>query len=82
MSQLDRIHTPADLKGLSRPELKELADELRAFIIDSVSRTGGHLASNLGVVELTVALHHVFDTPEDRIVWDEIGRASCRERVS
>ncbi len=70
MSLLENVHFPADLKAMSRADLKTLAGELRAFIIDSVSRTGGHLASNLGVVELTVALHHVFDTPEDRIVWD------------
>ncbi|MBI5331111.1 MAG: 1-deoxy-D-xylulose-5-phosphate synthase [Betaproteobacteria bacterium] len=70
MPLLDRIHTPADLKPLTRPELKGLAAELRTFIIDSVAKTGGHLASNLGVVELTVALHYVFDTPADRIVWD------------
>jgi len=70
MSLLETVHLPSDLKAMNRPDLKALAGELRAFIIDSVSRTGGHLASNLGVVELTVALHHVFDTPEDRIVWD------------
>ena len=70
MSLLDTVRFPADLKALNRSDLKTLAGELRAFIIDSVSKTGGHLASNLGVVELTVALHHVFDTPEDRIVWD------------
>ena len=70
MSLLEHIDTPADLKGLSRAELKELAGEIRAFMIDSVSKTGGHLASNLGVVELTLALHSVYDTPNDRIVWD------------
>jgi len=67
---LDRVDRPADLKPLSRAELKQLADELRQAIIATVAKTGGHLASNLGVIELTVALHHVFDTPEDRIVWD------------
>ncbi len=70
MSLLENLHSPADLKSMGRADLESLADELRAFVIDSVSRTGGHLASNLGVVELTLALHHVFDTPEDRIVWD------------
>ena len=70
MSLLEQIRTPADLKDLSRAELKELAGEIRAFMIDSVSKTGGHLASNLGVVELTLALHTVYDTPDDRIVWD------------
>jgi 1-deoxy-D-xylulose-5-phosphate synthase len=67
---LDSIQSPADLKGLDRRELQVLADELRAFVLESVSRTGGHLSSNLGTVELTIALHHVFNTPHDRIVWD------------
>ena len=69
-SLLSSIHSPADLRYLDRNELKALADELRLFLIDSVSKTGGHLASNLGVVELTIALHYVFDTPNDRLVWD------------
>jgi 1-deoxy-D-xylulose-5-phosphate synthase len=67
---LNTIQTPADLRRLSRPELKQLAHELRDFVLHSVSRTGGHLSSNLGTVELTIALHHVFDTPHDRLVWD------------
>jgi len=67
---LDSIQSPADLKGLDRRELQVLADELRAFVLESVSKTGGHLSSNLGTVELTIALHHVFNTPHDRIVWD------------
>ena len=67
---LERIGSPADLRALDRRELRTLADELRAFLIESVSRTGGHLSSNLGTVELTIALHQVFQTPEDRIVWD------------
>ncbi|HEY9207757.1 MULTISPECIES: 1-deoxy-D-xylulose-5-phosphate synthase [Comamonadaceae] len=67
---LQTINDPADLRKLSRADLKQLATELRAFVIDSVSQTGGHLSSNLGTVELTVALHHVFHTPEDRLVWD------------
>ncbi|RZS78584.1 1-deoxy-D-xylulose-5-phosphate synthase [Pigmentiphaga kullae] len=67
---LDRIESPADLKKLDRCQLSALADELRAFVLESVSRTGGHLSSNLGTVELTLALHYVFDTPDDRIVWD------------
>ncbi|MFZ1500810.1 MAG: 1-deoxy-D-xylulose-5-phosphate synthase [Giesbergeria sp.] len=67
---LETVNSPADLRRLSRPELKRLADELRAFVLDSVSKTGGHLSSNLGTVELTVALHYVFDTPRDRLVWD------------
>ncbi|MGE4338096.1 MAG: 1-deoxy-D-xylulose-5-phosphate synthase [Pigmentiphaga sp.] len=67
---LDRIASPADLRGLSRAQLRVLADELRQFVLQSVSRTGGHLSSNLGTVELTIALHHVFNTPHDRLVWD------------
>src|SRR5579863_556303 len=67
---LDTVKSPADTRGLSLSELKQLADELRAETIDAVSVTGGHLGSGLGVVELTVALHHVFETPRDIIVWD------------
>ena len=67
---LERVNDPADLRRLSRAELKSLAGELRAFVLESVSKTGGHLSSNLGTVELTVALHAVFDTPRDRLVWD------------
>jgi 1-deoxy-D-xylulose-5-phosphate synthase len=67
---LKQIHSPADVRALSRAQLHTLADELRAFVLHSVSQTGGHLSSNLGTVELTVALHHVFNTPSDRIVWD------------
>lgn len=67
---LDTVHLPADLKPLSDTELRQLADEVRDELISSVSQSGGHLGSNLGVVELTVALHHVFDTPHDRIIWD------------
>ncbi|MBW8722388.1 MAG: 1-deoxy-D-xylulose-5-phosphate synthase [Polaromonas sp.] len=69
-SLLETIHSPADLRRLPRAELKPLADELRAYVLDSVSKTGGHLSSNLGTVELTVALHYVFNTPDDRLVWD------------
>jgi 1-deoxy-D-xylulose-5-phosphate synthase len=67
---LKTIDDPADLRRLDRRQLKPLADELRAFVLDSVSQTGGHLSSNLGTVELTIALHYVFDTPHDRVVWD------------
>lgn len=67
---LDRVTTPADLKSLSDTELKRLAGELRAETISAVSETGGHLGAGLGVVELTVALHAVFDTPKDRLIWD------------
>lgn len=67
---LNTINDPADLRRLSRHQLKPLAEELRGFLLDSVSKTGGHLSSNLGTVELTIALHYVFNTPQDRIVWD------------
>jgi len=67
---LQKINNASELRQLERRQLKQLADELRAFVLDSVSSTGGHLSSNLGTVELTIALHYVFDTPEDRIVWD------------
>ncbi|MCB2117626.1 MAG: 1-deoxy-D-xylulose-5-phosphate synthase, partial [Rhodobacteraceae bacterium] len=67
---LDRVKIPADLKALSDRELKVLADELRTETISAVSVTGGHLGAGLGVVELTVALHAVFDTPRDKIIWD------------
>ena len=67
---LQKVNTPSDLRAMSRGDLKVLSDELRAYVLDSVSKTGGHLSSNLGTVELTIALHHVFNTPYDRIVWD------------
>ncbi|WP_211222838.1 1-deoxy-D-xylulose-5-phosphate synthase [Paludibacterium yongneupense] len=67
---LETIHTPADLRRLPRQELPQLAQELREFLVESVSTTGGHFASNLGSIELTIALHYVFDTPHDRLVWD------------
>jgi 1-deoxy-D-xylulose-5-phosphate synthase len=67
---LRTIDDPAQLRALDRRQLGQLAGELRAFVLESVSKTGGHLSSNLGTVELTIALHYVFDTPEDRIVWD------------
>lgn len=70
MRLLEHINSPADLRRLGRTQLTPLAHELRAFVLDSVSKTGGHLSSNLGTVELTIALHYVFNTPEDRIVWD------------
>ncbi|MDB5891277.1 MAG: 1-deoxy-D-xylulose-5-phosphate synthase [Polaromonas sp.] len=69
-SLLEAIHQPADLRKLPRAQLRKVADELRAYLLDSVSKTGGHLSSNLGTVELTVALHYVFSTPRDRLVWD------------
>jgi 1-deoxy-D-xylulose-5-phosphate synthase len=69
-SLLDAVDAPDDLRKLSRSQLRTLADELRAYLLDTVSKTGGHLSSNLGTVELTVALHYVFNTPDDRLVWD------------
>ena len=70
MALLETINSPADLRRLPRQQLTALADELRDFVLESVSRTGGHLSSNLGTVELTIALHYVFNTPHDRLVWD------------
>ncbi|MGB9991466.1 1-deoxy-D-xylulose-5-phosphate synthase [Pseudoduganella rhizocola] len=80
MKLLETINNPADLRKLSRPQLKPLADELREFLLDSVSKTGGHLSSNLGTVELTVALHYVFNTPQDRIVWD-VGHQTYSHKI-
>jgi 1-deoxy-D-xylulose-5-phosphate synthase len=67
---LESVNSPADLRRFDRTHLQQLAEELRAFVLESVSKTGGHLSSNLGTIELTIALHYVFDTPGDRIVWD------------
>ena len=67
---LETIHSPAEVRKLTRAQLRPLADELRAYVLDTVSKTGGHLSSNLGTVELTVALHYVYNTPQDRLVWD------------
>src|SRR5476649_417625 len=67
---LDRVRYPADLRNFSHEQLRMLADELRAETVDAVAATGGHLGAGLGVVELTVALHYVFDTPTDRLIWD------------
>ena len=77
---LEKIQSPDDLKPLSRLQLSQLADELRNYILHTVSRTGGHLSSNLGTVELTVALHRVFQTPHDRIVWD-VGHQSYAHKI-
>ena len=79
-SLLETVRGPADLRRMSRAELKTLAVELRDFVLKSVSETGGHLGSNLGTVELTVALHHVFDTPYDRLVWD-VGHQTYPHKV-
>ena len=77
---LDTIDHPAQLRELDRKQLQQLAEELRTFLVESVSRTGGHLSSNLGTVELTVALHYVFDTPNDRLVWD-VGHQTYAHKI-
>jgi 1-deoxy-D-xylulose-5-phosphate synthase len=77
---LRSIDDPSRLRALERKQLGQLADELRAFVLESVSKTGGHLSSNLGTVELTIALHYVFDTPEDRIVWD-VGHQTYAHKI-
>ena len=80
MNYLDKINKPSDIKKLSRDELKLLAEELRSFIIESVSKTGGHLSSNLGVIELTIALHFVYDCPNDQIIWD-VGHQTYAHKI-
>ncbi len=77
---LETINSPADLRRLPRADLQKLADELRAYVLSSVAKTGGHLGSNLGTVELTVALHYVFNTPHDRLVWD-VGHQTYPHKV-
>jgi len=77
---LDSIHTPADLRKLSQQDLSDLSDELRQFLLESISKSGGHLSAGLGVVELTIALHYVFDTPNDDIVWD-VGHQAYAHKV-
>ena len=67
---LDKVNYPSDIKNFSKKELRQLSDELREFLIYSVSVSGGHFGAGLGVIELTVALHYIFDTPEDNLVWD------------
>ena len=74
------ITGPRDLKRLTPTQVRQLAEEIRAYLIDSVSRTGGHLGPNLGVVELTIALHYVFETPHDRIVWD-VGHQTYSHKI-
>ncbi|GJI95245.1 1-deoxy-D-xylulose-5-phosphate synthase [Duganella caerulea] len=80
MKLLENIDSPADVRKLSRTQLTPLAHELRSYLLDSVSKTGGHLSSNLGTVELTVALHYVFNTPHDRIVWD-VGHQTYSHKI-
>ena len=77
---LERINSPADLRRLDRSRLQPLAQELRAYLLETVSQTGGHLSSNLGTVELSIALHRVFETPRDRIVWD-VGHQSYPHKI-
>jgi 1-deoxy-D-xylulose-5-phosphate synthase len=77
---LEKIKSPEDIKGLGAKELNELADEIRVTIIEAVAKSGGHLASNLGVVELSVALHYVFETPKDKIIWD-VGHQSYTHKL-
>jgi len=77
---LDRINSPADLKGLTQPELDQLAEEIRYEMVNTVTKTGGHLASSLGAVELSIALHRVFDSPDDKIVWD-VGHQSYAHKL-
>jgi 1-deoxy-D-xylulose-5-phosphate synthase len=80
MKLLETINDPSDLRQLPRNQLTPLANELRQFLLDSVSKTGGHLSSNLGTVELTIALHYVFETPHDRIVWD-VGHQTYSHKI-
>jgi 1-deoxy-D-xylulose-5-phosphate synthase len=77
---LKTVNDPADLRQLDHRQLHQLADELRAYLLDTVSKTGGHLSSNLGTVELTIALHYVFNTPDDRIVWD-VGHQTYAHKI-
>ena len=77
---LDNINFPSDVKKISQLKLKQLADEVRQEMIDAVSETGGHLGAGLGVVELTVALHYVFNTPNDKLIWD-VGHQSYPHKI-
>ncbi|MDO4641268.1 MAG: 1-deoxy-D-xylulose-5-phosphate synthase [Neisseria sp.] len=77
---LDTVNLPSDLRGLEKAQLPQLAKELREFLLESVSKTGGHFASNLGAVELSIALHYVYDTPEDHLVWD-VGHQSYPHKI-
>mmetsp|Transcript_30079 Transcript_30079/g.38656 ORF Transcript_30079/g.38656 Transcript_30079/m.38656 type:complete len:156 (-) Transcript_30079:17-484(-) len=77
---LTSINSPQDLRQLDKKQLPQLAEELRALIVESVQQTGGHISSNLGVIELTLALHYVYDTPDDRLVWD-VGHQSYVHKI-
>ncbi|MBF1101464.1 MAG: 1-deoxy-D-xylulose-5-phosphate synthase, partial [Solobacterium sp.] len=78
--ELNEIRDPAFLKTLNNSQLKDLAEKIRTFLIYSLSKTGGHLASNLGIVELTIALHYVFDSPKDKIIFD-VGHQSYVHKI-
>ena len=80
MQFLNKINSPADVKELNTDEMTKLAQEIRKFLVNVISKTGGHLAPNLGVVELTLALHKVFNTPSDKIVWD-VGHQSYVHKI-
>ena len=77
---LEKINTPSDLKKLSLEQLPLLAEEVRTFLLETVSNTGGHLGSNLGTVELTIALHYCFDSPNDKIIWD-VGHQAYTHKI-
>ena len=77
---LERIQKANDIKNLKKEELPVLAEEIREFLVETVSKTGGHLASNLGVIELTMAMHLVFQMPEDKIIWD-VGHQSYTHKI-
>ena len=79
-SIIDRIKRPEDIKILSIEDMDVLSQEIREFLIESISKTGGHLASNLGVVEITLALHHVFSFPQDKLIWD-VGHQSYTHKI-
>ncbi|KKM04194.1 hypothetical protein LCGC14_1766650, partial [marine sediment metagenome] len=77
---LAHINSPADLRKLDKKQLPQVAEEIRALIVNSVQQTGGHISSNLGVIELTIALHYIFNTPDDRFVWD-VGHQSYVHKI-
>ena len=79
-SLLEKINTPKDLKKLKEKQLTKVCDEVRSFMIEKVSKTGGHLGAGLGVVELTVALHYIFQAPKDKIIWD-VGHQSYPHKI-
>ena len=80
MDILSSINCPKDLRTLSKKDLKKLTTEVRSFLLQSISKSGGHLSSNLGTVELTVAIHYVFNTPFDKLVWD-VGHQSYAHKI-